>query len=352
MHKHQRHSVFRPFRRGVRQQRAGFELLELVVTLGLITILFIVFLSVQKAVAVQVNAYYRVIARQLLVEEAEALRNGSYAYLTNRTDQPFMDVAYNAGSWKVETPSNPCLTPAPCSGGNALRVTGVTGASNPSRAVVPAGWLGDGTYDLHFRAQSASSSGWAAGMYLRYRDSQNHYLLQATADTLALKRVSRGVVFPLWSVSQTFTPDTWYQLTVVADGLGFDISLNGTQFVSFADAISISDPPLNWGQFVLHAANGAVAEFDDVSFTNTATIPTTLTWNFAGSADVIGGTAYGWRRIGPADLPNGATSITIADAVAGYTDLKRITLAVTWDEPSGAKSMTNTFYINKNSIAP
>lgn len=337
---------------GVFTHPAGFELIEILVTLGLLSFLLIVMLSSNAILQLQDNAYHRVLARQLIAEESEALRNGSYAYLTNRTDKPFMDVAHNAGSWKVETPSNPCLAPAPCSGGNALRVNNVTGTNNPSRAVVPAGRLGDGTYDFHFQPQAASASGWAAGMYLRYRDSQNHYLLQATADTLALQRVSRGVVFSLWSVSQTFTPDTWYQLTVVADGLVFDISLNGTKLVSFADAISIFDPPLDWGQFVLHAANGVVAEFDDVMFTNRATTPTTLMWNFDGSNERIGESAYGWKRLGPHDLPQGTTLLTISNAQSGFTDLKRIDLSVRWYERGSTTSLGNTFYINQYSVAP
>lgn len=332
----------------------GFQILEIVIALGLVSTLLLVILAAKKSTQLQQNTYYHTVARQLIVEEYEALRSTSYAMLTNRTNQPFMDVAYNAGFWRVETPSTPC-SPAPCSGGNALFVNGVSGTSNPSRAVVPAGRLGDGTYDLHFRAESGSSPGWAAGMYLRYRDEQNHYLLQATANTLALKRISRGVVIPLWSTNQAFSLGTWYQLRVVADGLVFAISLNGTLLTTFADAISIFDPPLNVGQFALHAKDGAVVDFDDVAFTNTATTPTTLTWNFDGSNETVGTAAYGWRRIGPDTLPSGTTALTINDYVNGgttYTDLKAVTLTVSWLERDATRSVTNTFYINQHNSAP
>lgn len=332
----------------------GFQILEIIIALGLISTLLLVILAAKKSTQLQQNTYYHTVARQLIIEEYEALRSTSYAMLTNRTNQPFMDVAYNAGFWRVETPSVPC-SPAPCSGGNALFVNGVSGTSNPSRAVVPAGWLGDGTYDLHFRSRTASSADWKAGMYLRYRDDRNHYLLQATANTLTFQRVSRGVVLPLWSASQAITPETWHQLTIVADGLVFAISLNGTLLTTIADAISIFDPPLNVGQFVLNAANGVLADFDDVRFTNTADAPTTLVWNFDGSNETAGTSAYGWRRIGPDTLPSGTTALTISNYVNGgttYTDLKAVAFTVSWQERDATRSVTNTFYINQQNSAP
>ncbi len=332
----------------------GFQILEIIIALGLISTLLIVIISAKKSTQLQQNTYYRTVARQLVVEEYEALRSASYATLTeDRTNQPFMDVAYNAGSWKVDVPGEPCS--ALCSGGNAMNVSGVSGTNNPSRAVVPAGWLGDGTYDLHFRPQGESSPDWGAGMYLRYRDDRNYYLLQATAATLAFKRISRGTTVPLWSMNQAFDPDTWYQLKVVANGLVFAISLNGTLLTTIADAIPLKDPPLNVGQFVLHAENGVVADFDDVTFTKTADRLPTLTWNFNGTNEVVGTPAYGWRRIGPGTLPSGTTALTISHYVNGgttYTDLKTVVLTVSWQERNATRSVTNTFYINEQSSAP
>ncbi len=334
---------------------AGFQILETVISLGIVSVLLTVLLAAQKSTQLQQNTYYRTVARQLIIEEYEALRSTSYATLTNRINQPFMDVAYHNGTWKVATPSAPCLAPVPCSGGNALFVSEVSGDTNPSRAVVPAGWLGDGVYDLHFRSLAASSPDWKAGMHIRYRDDRNYYLLQATATTLSFTRVSSGTTIPLWSIDQSFASNTWYQLTVTAEGLGFTFALNGVEKGEVTDAISLSDPPLTFGRLLLHAEDGAAAEFDDVQYTNTASSPTTLLWNFDSSNDQLGRLAYGWRRIGPNDLPSGTTSLTISSYVSGgttYTDLKTILLTVSWQERDATRSVTNTFYINKQSIAP
>lgn len=341
---HKRGSIQRWFPR-LRRQR-GFEFVEILVSLGLLSILFIVLTAVQKVLTVQTNSYNKVVARQLLVEESEALRNVPYTTLTDRVNQPFMDVAYNAGSWKVDTPDEPC----PCSGGNAMHVSGVSGRSNPSRAVVPAGWLGDGTYDLRFRPQYTSSPGWGVGMYLRYRDDRNYFLLQVAADTMTFQRVSSGVPSPLWSRSQTFTPGAWRQLTVVAEGLAFTISLDGALLTKITDAIPLGEPPLYIGQFVLNAANGVVADFDDVTFTNAMSTPTTLAWSFDDSYETIGMPAYGWRRLGPDDLPAGTTLLTISDAQSSFTDLKKAVLAVSWFERNATRTFTNTFYINQQSV--
>ncbi len=334
----------------LRRQRA-FEFIEILVSLCLLSVLFVVLMTVQGVLAVQSSSYNKVVARQLLVEESEALRNASYATLTeltDRTNQPFMDVAYNAGSWKIDALGDSC--PAPCSGGNAMHVSGVSGTSNPSRAVVPAGWLGDGKYDLYFRPRNTSSDGWGAGMYLRYRDDKNYFLLQATANTLGFIRKSSGDTVSLWSANQTLTPNTWHQLTVVAEGLAFTISLDGTSLTTVADAIPVGEPPLDIGQFVLNAANGVVADFDDVTFTNAMSVPTTLAWNFDGSNETTGMPAHGWRRLGPDDLPAGTTSLTISDAQSGFTDLKKAILAVSWFERNATRTYTNTFYINQRSV--
>lgn len=342
---HKRGSAKRCFPR-LRRQR-GFEFVEILVSLGLLSILFIVLMAVQKVLTVQTNSYNKVVARQLLVEESEALRNASFAgTLQPHTDKTstFLDVAYSKGSWSITTPPNPQ------SGARTYTVTDVSGANDPSRAVVPAGWLGDGIYDLHLRPRDTSAPGWKAGMYLRYRDERNHYLLQATATTLSFIRVSSGTTTQLWSTNQDFFSDTWHQLTVTAHGLVFIIALDGVPLQELVEAISLFDPPLTYGRFLLNAEGGVVADFDDVQFTNT--IPATLAWNFDGGSEVVGKPAYQWRSISPADLPSGATSVTLTNAQAGFTDLKMAVLTVSWYERNATRTYTNTFYLNQQSVPP
>lgn len=326
-----------------KKKLGGFQIIEIVVTIGLLSIFFIVLLSVKSIVQLQQNSYNTTVARQLIVEESEALRNASFASITNRTSQPFMEVAYNVGSWKVGTPQVAC--PSPCSGSRAYTVNNVSGSNDPSRQVVPAGRLGDGTYDFHFRPQTGSTFGWKAGTYIRYHDSGNYYLLQATATTLSFSKVVSGTSTAIWSVSRTFA-NSWYELMVVATGSSFAISVDGTLLTTQTDTAFSS------GQYLLGAFSGAIIDFDDVKFTNAAPVPATLTWNFDDATETVGDIARGWRRLGPADLVGGTTLITVSDAQSGFTDLKQIVLTVRWTERDATRSVTNTFFVNQQSIAP
>lgn len=324
-------------------QQRGFEFVEILVSLGLLSILFIVLLAVQKVLTVQTNSYNKVVARQLLVEESEALRNASFANtLQPYTDKTstFLDVAYSKGSWSVTTPLNPK------SGARTYTVSGVTGVNDPSRAVVPAGRLGDGVYEASVRAQSASSDSWSAGFYFRYHDENNYYLLKVNGTTIALSKVVQGATpVTIWTQAQTFAKNFWYQLKVIAIGSAIDVSVNGTHLGGIPTA---TDTAFSTGQFALYAGNGGIIDFDDVQFTNT--VPATLSWNFDGTSEVVGKPAYQWRSLSPADLPNGATSVTLTNAQAGFTDLKKAVLTVSWFERDATRTYTNTFYLNQQSV--
>lgn len=328
-------------------KQQGFEFIEILVSLGLLSVLFVVLLTVQKVLAVQSSSYNKVVARQLLVEESEALRNASFAGTlqpyTGKTTT-FLDVAYSKGNWAIAKPTSPQSSPSTYS------VTGVTGTNDPSRALVPAGRLGDGTYDIYFRAQNSSAASWSAGFYFRYHDENNYYLLKADETTIALTKVTQGAApVTVWTQAYSFTRGTswWYQLTVSAIGSAINVSVNGTHQGGTPTA---TDTQYSTGQFVLYAGGNGMIDFDDVQFTNTLTIPTTLTWHFDGGTEVVGTPAYGWRGLSPADLPNGTTSVTLTDAQSGFTDIKAAVLTVSWMERNATRTFTNTFYLNQQSV--
>ncbi len=314
----------------------GISMIETIIAIGIVATILIVVLSIQNVVQLQQNAYYRTVARQLILEESESLRNASFADLHNRTNTGFIEVAYNIGSWSVQQPSGAQ------SGTRVFMVQNVSGSTNPSRQVVPAGNLGDGTAEAYFRIQNGAPAGWKAGVYFRYHDSQNYYLVQASGTTLTLSKVVEGTPTQLGTWSNFFSKNIWYRLTIVAAGSDLAVSVDGTPRISSTDAT------FSRGQFVLGAFDGAIAEFDTLSFVGA----TTTAWNFDGANETVGATAYGWHRAGPTDLPGGTTAITITDAQGGYTDLKQVALTVTWNERNGQRSLSNTFYINQQSVAP
>ncbi len=336
--------------RSLLRQRAhvqrGFELIEIVITIGLVSTLFIIFLSVSNVVQLQANAYRKTLARQLIIEESEALRNASFAAALGNRTSAFIEVAYNVGAWQVQT------AVAAQSGSRVYRVTNASGALDPSRQVVPAGRLGNGTYETYFRVPSSAPADWAGGFAFRYRDDQNHYLLSASATTLTLSKVVQSVPATLATTSQAFARDTWYRMTVTATGGLFTVQVNGVTLLTATDVIFAA------GQFVLIAQSGAAIEYDDVSYTKSGDVSATRFWDFDGSNETVGAHAYGWKRIGPTDLPSGETSITITDAQTGFSDLKQVVLTVSWIEQNGDgelqryQSVANTFFISQESVAP
>lgn len=333
-------------------RRSGFQILEIIIALGLISTLLIVIISSKKSTQLQQNTYYRTVARQLIVEEYEALRSASYATLTSYTGVAglsFLEVPYNTGTWAVSTPNVVC---ASCAGGGskAYTVTSAAGTNDPSRQVVPDGKLGDGTYETYFRVQNESPSGWKVGIYLRYHDYQDYYLVQVSATTLQMFKNIRGTTTALTPATTNITvnKNVWYKLSVVATGSSFAVTIGST-------TATYSDTTYTNGHFVLGAMGSATADFDDVSFTNAGSALSPISWNFNAANNVIGDPAYQWRRTGPSTLPAGTTALAISDYVNGgtsYADMKTVVFTVSWQERNAARSVSNTFYINQQNSAP
>lgn len=333
-------------------QQSGFEIIEAIIALGIVSTLLVVLIAARNSTQLQVNTYNRTLARQLIVEEYEALRNSSYATLTGYTETSgldFIEVPYNTGSWAISSPGVAC---AACTGGGGKAYTATTasGINDPSIQVIPNGKLSDGTYETYFRVQNSSPPGWKVGLYIRYHDTKDYYLVQVSASTLQMLRNIRGTTTALApaTTSISLNKNVWYKLSVTATGSSFSVTINGT-------TASYTDTTFSNGYFLLGVMAGATADFDDVVFTNAASGLSPLLWTFNAANNTIGEPAYQWRRIGPASLPSGTTALSISNYVNGgttYTDLKTLTLTVSWLERNTTRSVTNTLYINQQDSAP
>lgn len=333
-------------------RQSGFQILEIIIALGLISTLLIVIISATKSTQLQQNTYDRTVARQMIVEEYEALRSASYATLTSYTGVSglsFLEVPYNTGIWATSTPSVACAT---CvgGGGKAYTVTSAAGTNDPSRQVVPDGKLGDGTYETYFRVQNSAQPGWKVGLYFRYHDYQDYYLVQVSASTLQMLKNVRGTTTALTPTTTNITlyNNVWYKLSVVATGSSFAVTIGST-------TATYSDTTYTNGYFVLGAMGGATADFDDVTFTNAGSALSPISWNFNAANNVIGYPAYQWRRVGPNTLPAATTALAISDYVNGgtaYADLKTVVFSVSWQERNATRSVSNTFFINQQNSAP
>lgn len=329
------HYVGKKGGKGERQQRAGFTLLESLLTIGVVAMLLVILVSAASIFGLQQNANNQAIARQLLAEESEALREASFADLENRSNTPFIEVAYNTGRWAVEHPTSPDSAPA------VYAVASATGSANPSRQVVPMGSVTDGTVSVAIRVRPTSSPGWKTGFAFRYHDDQNHYLLQISETQLQLVRIVEGAATSLWSTAMTFDTNTWYRVEAAVSGPSFTVSVDGV----LKTLTPVSDETFAHGQIVLTARDAAAVDFDTIAFTGFVS----FSWNFD-SGETPGVPARGWRRLGTDDLPSGATRVTIADAMMTATDLKLITMRVQWTERGATRALSNSFYINQRSV--
>ncbi|MFH1235523.1 MAG: hypothetical protein V1685_01120, partial [Parcubacteria group bacterium] len=88
-------------------ERSGVGLIETVIAIGVVAILVLVVGGFGYTQKLQRHSQYLTLARQLLVEEVEALRSASFTDLGNRTATSFIEVGYNNGSWSIQNPASP-----------------------------------------------------------------------------------------------------------------------------------------------------------------------------------------------------------------------------------------------------
>lgn len=314
----------------------GFTLVEIVITIGLVSVLFYVVFGTSNILQLQENGNFQTIARQLIVEEGEALRTASFSSLENRVGTPFIEVAYNKGEFLVQQSGNPY------SPDNVLRASAAAGANNPSRLVVPTGKMADGGFHADFLVSASSPAGWKVGLYTHYHDDQNYYALLIQADQVSIVKRVESVDSTLWTYATSVPVDAWNDITFWSQNDTFNVTYGGRSFPTF-----ISDTTLYDGYNVLGAFDGASVDFDDVSLAGTPT-----TWSFDGTGERYGQPPIGWRRAGPDLLPSGHTSVTITDAVQGFTDLKQAVLTVQWMERGQLRTLSSTININQQSVAP
>jgi hypothetical protein len=121
-------------------------------------------------------------------------------------------------------------------------------------------WIGTGIRVL------GSSTGWAAGLVLRYQDVNNFYFVEFTADALSLIKVRNGNSTQLETVdTHTFATDTWYRISAYTHDELIKVYLDYDELFEIEDTSS----PIYSGAAGLwlrtsEPAGQATAHFDDV----------------------------------------------------------------------------------------
>lgn len=303
---------------------------------GLVAFMLLIFQAGTTAILANSYIKHSSFAYNVAAEEIEAVRNMSYAKLTDRTNSPFIETAYNSGSWQVTS-----AVDAP-SGNHVFNLSPVTAQTPSSLMVIPGFDYSNFTVQSKIKILSGSPANWQAGLYFRYHDANNYYRAYYSSTNLYLEKRVNGVDTVLNSKAITFNTNTWYELKITAADTNFEIFINGASELTFTEATN----DFTLGRLALLAANSGKAQFDDVIVTTAAT----QTWNF--DADSVDSLPVTWQRFGLNDLPSGTGKLSIQNARAGFTDLKQITARVEWREKATTRFAEVTTYINQQNSLP
>lgn len=296
--------------------RAGFSLVEVLVSIALTAVMLAMFSGVLATVGAFKRNDFRFQAANFVREEIDALHAIPYAELIDQADGAFLGLAFTRGAWQVKG------EPTAPSGSQVMELTAATAPSlieETGLLVEPTDYHDDFTFTVKVRTKSASPLGWGTAVAFRYRDASNHYRFRLTNGGYALDRVLHGTVKTLWAQSTTVNTNSWYSLAVRCSGSTIDLWSNGSHLTSTVDT-AFSD-----GDIALMSLNGALLQADDVTVSQGGEVGN---WKF--DSDPVGTMPTDWQRFVYFDLPSGRGTLTIAD-YRGLTGLKQVTATVTWD---------------------
>jgi hypothetical protein len=110
------------------------------------------------------------------------------------------------------------------------------------------------------------SSGWHAGLVLRYQDESNYYLVAFTPDALSLVKIQNGNPTQLAVAdTYTFTEDTWYYVSAYVHEDFLKVYLDGDELFEVEDTSSpIYSGTAGLWVYTSEPTGVAAANFDDV----------------------------------------------------------------------------------------
>lgn len=295
------------------KHQTGLTLIESLVAVSILSLFVLIFGASYMYITTNSFIRERTLAYNLVTEEIEALRNIPFSQITDRTNEDFIEVQYNVGSWLVATHASPQTSPNVMSH-NAASV------NEDAQIILPGYEHSDVTVESAMYVPASSPSGWENGLLVRYRDSQNFYHVYFSNNTLYIAENIDGTPEILNSKILTFNTNTWYDIKVIITGSTIDAYVDDVLELSGTDMQSSLDK----GRLAISSSNGSHLVVDDVSFIDT----TSLNWNF--DSDTVSSVPTGWIRLGINDLHQGATKLSITDDQIGYTDIKRVTASVEW----------------------
>jgi prepilin-type N-terminal cleavage/methylation domain-containing protein len=319
--------------RSLKHFRAGVTLIELVVAIALVGVLVIVFASALAGFRLLNETKNRYRATALSETALDALRALPSASIADQADMPFLGVLVNAGNFEVSTspgaPSAPNILHEFRSSPPSLNVSGLL-LLTPRVAATT-------TIEAKLQwAPDLSATGTPrVGMMLRGVDLAHGYFYTIDPNSIQFELRNGAKTTALFSTAGSYASSTWYTLKASVDGGGnFSLYLNGLQIST------VTDTTFATGEVAL-IGESALINADDIILSG----DTSGSWNFDG--DPIGALPGTLRRNGFGDLPKGRGTLTISDAFAGNSTLKKATVRVYWEGKQEEKKLETSTFINK-----
>lgn len=308
-----------------KQQQQGFSIIEVLISLGLTSLLFLVMLSFFSVSVLKNHSRFTVEANAIASTELEGVRAIPFSTITNRSAVSFFTELYTLGSWSVQAGTSNQLQGTP---------SGSTGTT--SRMRIPVDGHGDYSAETTVTVSAGAPSGWGAGLIIRAQESDRLYRYYLTANALVLDKVEPAGTTTLSSTAYAVSFGTPITLGLTVTGTQFSLTANSLTIATPTDANASWDN----GESGLIILNGATATFDDV------TIDGTVVTDGDFESTPVGALSDSWAFLQPNSLPSGSGTITIAD-YNGEDTLKEVTATVSWKEDQRDRTLSLTTLISR-----
>ena len=136
---------------------------------------------------------------------------------------------------------------------------GVTPGTGLATAITDVG-VNDFYYESMFKVDTISGSGFFTGLYFRYQDDHNFYLLFCSANGMAIIEAQGGSWTTVDSTARSFSIDTWYLLAVDCSGDQIQVFVNNET----TPALAANNSTFSGGRVGLFAEHNTTVSFDDV----------------------------------------------------------------------------------------
>jgi hypothetical protein len=136
---------------------------------------------------------------------------------------------------------------------------GVTPGTGLATAITDVG-VHDFYYESAFKVDAVSGNTFFTGLLFRYQDDQNYYLVFCSYNGMAIIKSHAGVWTKIDSTARSFSPGTWYVLSVECSGDQLQAFVN----YDAIPVLDVTDNTFSGGCVGLFAEYYTTVSFDDI----------------------------------------------------------------------------------------